>query len=166
MAKAGDNDYYSEASNNFGTSVDKYMGKHSLKFGFDWRKLKTSGSGINYPTGCYGFNTNTPGVPGANTYTGLDLGDLLLGTPYTRSADNTTTLTDYVNYYGLYIQDNFRLSSKITLNYGMRWEHETGIQEINNGLLVNFNQTVPNVLANAGDRYSAGRRGGVRRPER
>jgi len=144
LGDSGDDDYYSEASNNFGTSVDKYIGKHSLKFGFDWRKLKTSGSGINYPTGGYAFNTNTPGT---NSYSGIDLGDLLLGAPYTRTADNTTTLTDYVNYYGLYIQDNFRLSSKITLNYGLRWEHETGIQEINNGLLVNFNQTVPNVLA-------------------
>ncbi len=145
LGDAGDDDYYSEASNNFSTSVDKYIGKHSLKFGFDWRKLKTSGSGINYPTGGYTFNTATPGT---NSYTGLDLGDLLLGAPYTRTADNATTLTDYVNYYGLYIQDNFRLSSKITLNYGLRWEHETGIQEINNGLLVNFNQTVQNVLAN------------------
>jgi trimeric autotransporter adhesin len=144
LGESGDNDYYSEASNNFGTSVDKYIGKHSLKFGFDWRKLKTSGSGVSCPTGCYGFNTNTPG---SNSYTGLDIGDLLIGAPYTRSADNTTTLTDYVNYYGLYIQDNFRLSSKITLNYGLRWEHESGIKEINNGLLVNFNETVPNVLA-------------------
>jgi hypothetical protein len=144
LGDSGDDDYYSEASNNFGASVDKYIGKHSLKFGFDWRKLKTSGSGINYPTGGYAFNTNTPGT---NSYTGYDMADLLLGLPYTRTADNTTTLTDYANYYGLYIQDNFRLTSKITLNYGLRWEHETGIQEIHNGLLVNFNQTVPNVLA-------------------
>ncbi len=144
LGDSGDDDYYSEASNNFGTSVDKYIGKHSLKFGFDWRKLKTSGSGISYPTGGYAFNTNTPGT---NSYTGYDMADLLLGLPYARTADNTTTLTDYANYYGLYIQDNFRLSSKITLNYGLRWEHETGIQEIHNGLLVNFNQTVPNVLA-------------------
>ena len=115
-----------------------------MKLGFDWRKLKTSGSGIGYPTGGYTFNTNAPGT---NSYTGIDLGDLLLGAPYGRIADNTTTLTDYVNYYGVYIQDNFRLSSKITLNYGLRWEHESGIQEIHNGLLVNFNQTVPNVLA-------------------
>ncbi len=139
-----DNDYYSEASNNVSASVDKYIGKHSLKVGFDWRLLKTSGSGIGYPTGGYTFNTSQT----SNSYSGLDLADMLLGLPYGRIADNATTLTDYVNYYGVYIQDNFRLSSKITLNYGLRWEHETGISEKNNGIIVNFNQTVPNVLAN------------------
>ena len=147
LGESCDDDYYSEASNNFGTSVDKYVGKHSLKFGFDWRKLKTSGSGISCPTGCLRIQYEHAGV-GTNSLHRLDMGDLLLGAPYRRIADNTTTLTDYVNYYGLYIQDNFRLSSKITLNYGLRWEKETGIQEIHNGLLVNFNQTVPNVLAN------------------
>jgi trimeric autotransporter adhesin len=144
LGDTGDNDYYSEASNNFSLSVDKYIGKHSLKVGFDYRKLKTSGAGVNNATGGFTFNTATPGT---NSYTGLDLGDLLLGAPYNRTTDNATTLTDYVNYYGAYIQDNYRLSSKITVNYGMRWEKETGISEINNGLLVNFNQSVPNVLA-------------------
>jgi len=144
LGDTGDNDYYSEASNNFSTSGDKYLGRHSLQFGFDFRRLKTSGAGVNNSTGGYTFNTNTPGT---NSYTGYDMSDLLLGLPYGRTADNATTLTDTVNYYGLYIQDNYRVNSKLTLNYGLRWEHESGISEINNGLIVNFNQTTPNVLA-------------------
>jgi hypothetical protein len=145
LGDSGDDDYYSEASNNFSTSVDKYLGKHSLKAGFDFRRLKTSGAGINNPTGGYTFNTNTPGT---NSYTGVDIADLLLGLPYGRTADNATTLTDRVSYYGVYIQDNFRVTNKLSVNYGLRWEHETGISELHNGLIVNFNETVPNVLAN------------------
>jgi hypothetical protein len=143
LGDSGDNDYYSESSNNLSGTVDKYVGRHGFKFGVDYRRLKTSGSGINCPTGCYTFNT------GANTYSGIDLGDLLLGLPYGRSADNATTLSDYINYYGIFIQDNYRLSNKITINYGLRWEKETGVLEKNNGLITGFNTDATNPIASS-----------------
>jgi hypothetical protein len=139
LGESGDNSFYVESSNNFSTGVSKYIGKHSLKAGFDYRKLKTAGFSLTYPTGGFGFN--------GPTYSGTDLGDLLMGYPYTRSADSSTKFSDFVNYYGFYIQDDFRLSSKITLNAGLRWEHETGVQEQNNALVVGFNRTATNVLA-------------------
>ena len=45
------------------------------------------------------------------------------------------TLTDNIPYYGWFIQDNFRMTNKLTINMGIRWEHEGGVQEANNGLL-------------------------------
>jgi trimeric autotransporter adhesin len=144
LGDTGDDDYYVEASHNFSISIDKSLGRHDFKAGFDYRLIATSGSGINYPSGGYTFNTN---ASLSNSYSGLDLGDLLLGLPYTRSADISTNLTDTVNYYGLYVQDNFRLSSKVTVNYGLRWEREDGLKESNNGLVVGFNGDATNVLA-------------------
>ena len=38
----------------------------------------------------------------------------------------TTPLDIYTNYYGGYVQDDWRVSSKFTLNYGLRIEHEDG----------------------------------------
>ena len=146
LGDSGDNSYYSEASSNFSTSVDKNMGRHNVKGGFDYRKLKTSGSSLSCPTGCYTFNTDKPG---ATSFTGYDIGDLLLGLPYTQSADSSSTLTDYINYYGAYIQDDFRLSSKLTINYGLRWERELGVQEKNNGLIVGFDGSATNPLASS-----------------
>jgi hypothetical protein len=139
LGDSGDNSFYVESSDNLSTSVSKYMGKHSVKAGFDYRKLKTAGFSQTYPTGGYGFN--------GPSYSGVDLGDLLLGYPYTRTADSDSHFNDFANYYGAYIQDDFRLSSKITLNAGLRWEHESGVQEQNNALVVGFNTTTPNVLA-------------------
>ena len=45
------------------------------------------------------------------------------------------------------MQDNFRLSRKITVNAGLRWEHEGGVQEQNNGLIVGFNESAANPIA-------------------
>ena len=48
----------------------------------------------------------------------------------------------YVNYYGAYIQDDWRVSPKMTLNYGLRVEHEDGLREKNNGITVAFDRTL------------------------
>jgi trimeric autotransporter adhesin len=144
LGDQGDNSFYVEASRNFSMSLDKYVGRHSLKFGFDYRRLKTAGNSLNYPTGGYTFNTDSKL---ATSYSGVDMGDLLLGVPYQRQADTTTNLSDYIDYYGGYVQDNFRLSSKVSVNYGLRWERELGVKEVNNGLVVGFNGDATNVLA-------------------
>ena len=75
------------------------------------------------------------------------MADLLLGLPYNRKADTSSKLTDIIPYYGAYVQDNFRLTNKITVNAGLRWEHEGGVQEQNNGLIVNFNETAASPIA-------------------
>ncbi|HEY3936006.1 MAG TPA: TonB-dependent receptor [Bryobacteraceae bacterium] len=145
LGDTGDNSFYVEASKNASASLDKYIGRHSLKVGVDYRRLATAGYSLNYPTGQYTFNTSAS----STSYTSVDMGDLLLGLPYQRQADTASHFSDYINYYGLYVQDDFRLSSKITVNYGLRWERELGTQEVNNGLVVGFNTTTANVLASS-----------------
>ena len=120
LGDTGDWSYYDEASHNFSASVDKFVGRHSLKGGFDYRGLATSGSSINCTTGCYTFNS---GSSLSVSNTGVDLADLLLGLPFDRTADTSSTLTDRIPYYGWFIQDNFRMTSKLTINLGIRWEH-------------------------------------------
>jgi hypothetical protein len=143
LGDSGDWSYYDEASHNFSAAVDKFVGRHSLRGGFDYRHLATSGAGITCTTGCYTFNTNNTLV---NSNTGVDLADLLLGLPFDRNADTSETLTDFIPYYAWFVQDNFRWS-KLTINMGIRWEHEGGVQETHNGLLTGFNTTATNVLA-------------------
>lgn len=143
------NSYYVHASDNFSTSVNKELGKHSLKMGFDYRKIKAAGNDANDPnfafSGIFTQSINTASGTG-----GADLADLLLGYPVSGAAYSSTKLTDFVNYYGLYIQDQYRVSKKLTLNFGLRWKHETGLQEMNNGILVGFNGTTANPLGSPG----------------
>ena len=53
---------------------------------------------------------------------------------------------DFVRYYGGFAQDDFRITPKLTLNFGLRFEHESGIRESNNKLIVGFNPTAANPL--------------------
>jgi hypothetical protein len=145
------NSYYVHASNNLSASVAKYMGKHSLKIGFDYRRIKAAGNDANNAAGDYTFNgiftrsDNTSKGSG-----GADIADMLLGYPSAGNIYTSTKLTQFADYYGAYVQDDFRVSSKLTLNVGLRWEHESGLQEENNGLLVGFNGTAVNPLGTNG----------------
>ena len=50
----------------------------------------------------------------------------------------STPLNVFTYYYGGYAQDDWRVSSKFTLNYGLRIEHEDGLREQNNNFTVGF----------------------------
>ena len=56
----------------------------------------------------------------------------------------------FTKYYGSYAQDDFRVNPKLTLNYGLRLEHQDGLREKNNGITVAFDRTLtpPGPLGN------------------
>ncbi len=136
--------YYVHYSNNASINASKYMGRHSLTGGFDWRRINTSG--LDYGQGGGDFTFNGIWTRSGTGAGGADLADLLVGLPHDASITVPTKLTDFVGYYGAYIQDDFRLSSKITLNYGLRWEHESGLEEQNNGIVTGFLPNAPNPI--------------------
>ena len=131
------NSFYVHASDNFSTSISKYIGRHNLTAGFDFRKIKAAGNDANDAGGSYAFNgIFTKSSPTSSGTGGADLADLLLGYPSSGTIYTSTKLTDYANYFGAYVQDDFRITTKLTLNLGLRWEHEAGLQEVNNGMIV------------------------------
>jgi hypothetical protein len=142
------NSFYVHASKNFSASVSKFMGRHSIKAGFDYRRIKAAGNDANDTAGKYAFNgIFSKSAPTSGGTGGADLADLLLGYPSSGAIYTSTKLTDYADYYGFFIHDDFRVSSKLTLNVGLRLEHEVGLREINNGMVVNFDGTAANPLA-------------------
>jgi hypothetical protein len=148
LGVADNNSFFVLASDNFSTSVSKYMGRHSLRAGFDYRRIKAAGNDANDASGQYAFNgIFTKSAPTSSGTGGADLADMLLGYPSSGNIYTSSKLTDIANYYGLYIQDDFRVTKKLTINVGMRWEHEPGVYEQNNGMIVNFAGTVANPLA-------------------
>jgi hypothetical protein len=142
------NFYYVHASRSFSTSVSHFRGRHSLKAGFDYRRIKADGNDFGDSSGNFQFNNVfTRSTPLSNNVnSGSDLADLLLGYPTSGTGYVPTKLRDYADYYAVFVQDDFRLSSKLTVNYGVRWEREYGLAERNNGLVVGFDRQAVNPL--------------------
>ncbi len=137
-------------SNNFLATVSKVAGRHSITAGFDYRKIQTDFLNQSNGAGIFAFNgVFTRQYPTVSGSGGADFADALLGTPSSGSANTTTKLYTYVNYYAGYVHDDFRISNKLTINMGLRYEYETGINEDNNHYVVGFNQSVPNPLQSA-----------------
>ena len=145
------NSYYVHASKNFSTSIAKYVGRHSLKGGFDFRRIKAAGNDANDAGGTWSFNgIFTKSAPTSAGTGGADLADMLLGYPSSGAVYTSLKLTDFADYYGVYVQDDFRFSPKLTLNFGLRWEKELGLQEVNNGIVVKIDPTQVNSTGSKG----------------
>ncbi len=135
-------------SNNFGAALSKYVGKHNLTAGFDYRLINTDFTSLSSAAGSFSFNgVFTRQFPAQTNSTGADFADLLLGFPASGSVSTTTKLYDFVRYYAGYVQDDYRITEKLTINIGLRYEYETGVAEQYNHLVTGFNRTALNPIA-------------------
>lgn len=91
-------------------------GNHSLKFGGELTLNKDIQDTLLNNYGVFAFN---------NTATGNAFADFLLGIPSTLTQDAPVTALTNTWYYALFLQDDFRVNSKLTLNLGIRWEVQT-----------------------------------------
>lgn len=135
-------------SRNFLAGVSKFVGRHNISFGGDFRAIHTDFYNLSNTAGTFAFNgVFTQQYPTLVNNTGLDYADVLLGVPSSGSINTTTKLYTQVNYWAGYIQDDFRVNSKLTLNLGLRYEFETGIKERNSAWVVGFDRSALNPLA-------------------
>jgi hypothetical protein len=136
---------------NFNISASHFFGRHSLKTGFDYRTLGIAGilSGGNLQLGFTNLFTNADPNNTNDSSSGSGLASLLLGLPDSGTYTASSRLNDYVRYFGFFVQDDFRVTSKLTLNYGIRFEHETGVAEEDNNIYVDFDPTAVNPISTA-----------------
>jgi len=93
-------------------------GKHSLKFGVDARYVRYNALMFFQPSDDYGDFIFQPGL-----FTNYALGDLLLGLPQESFfAITSPQINATSTQWGVYGQDEWQLSSRLTLNFGLRWE--------------------------------------------
>ncbi len=83
-------------------------------------------------------NVRSPGVFSFNaSITGIGLADFLTGqlSGFQQAVPNTLDMQQW--YVGMYAQDTWKATSRVTLNYGLRWEPAIA-QQIRNGAIYNF----------------------------
>jgi hypothetical protein len=112
-------------------------GKHTFKFGGDIRNLQAE-SALGFTTGNNYGDFSHSGVFSGNAW-----GDFLLGSPASSqiavlSSDNDGRATHY-KFYG---QDSWRITNKLTIEAGLRWEFHPGYYDAGFNI-ANFDRTVP-----------------------
>ncbi|TMI28478.1 hypothetical protein E6H30_01065 [Candidatus Bathyarchaeota archaeon] len=121
-------------------------GKHNIKAGLDYRLQIYDPINANNSTGTFNFSgQQTAGVsagPGAGT--GSSTASLLLG--LVRDANLSAYASqpkDVSPYYGLFIQDSYKVKPTLVFNYGLRWDVDIPRREVH-GDVSNISLTTPN----------------------
>ncbi|MGH9659016.1 MAG: carboxypeptidase regulatory-like domain-containing protein, partial [Bryobacteraceae bacterium] len=107
-------------------------GRHVLKAGVDHRRFPINDLQLQF-TGEYGLSANQTADPRTPGTTGNPLASLLLG--HIDSFNNSTLRGRFYYrslYFGAFFQDDFKVSSTLTLNLGLRYDVEQNPREIRN----------------------------------
>ncbi len=135
--------YYSQTVN---AGIIKQLGKHSLKAGFDFRSIHNASQTSEGPSSFSFSSTFTSQTPTKTVLgTGGGLATQLLGYP-SGSITLGDHFNDYVHYSAFYVQDDYRVTKKLTVNLGFRGEHESNPAEASNKYLIDALLNVPNPL--------------------
>jgi trimeric autotransporter adhesin len=126
--------------------VTKLWRSHVWKFGADLRRVVWGQTIANNGAGNFSFNNtytrSDPFTSSTGTTTGTSMASLLLGTP--SSGDITYTAPPYYTsrYAAVFAQDTWKLTSKLTLAPGFRWEVERPYLERFNRMTHGFDRNV------------------------
>ena len=123
---------------NFHTSVTEVAdsltwlkGRHALKMGLDWRWERLDVVQPPSPTGSFTFNAIGSDLPGV-VNTGTPLASFLLGQVQAFSIDlQQTTIQERAHFQEYFLQDDWRVSDRLTVNPGLRYTLNFPSTEVN-----------------------------------
>ncbi|MCB1018937.1 MAG: TonB-dependent receptor, partial [Acidobacteria bacterium] len=123
-------------------------GKHEFKFGWDFRLLKTTAEDAAGTNGLFNFARAQTGLPSNTGGTGHSFASFLLGMPNSAqtSALPIPDVQIRYRYHAGYLQDNWKLTNKLTLNLGFRYEVPIGFYFANDQFS-SVDLTIPNAAA-------------------
>ena len=130
---------HDETRNNFDFSTyifgdvaaDVSRGDHNLKFGYEARSNYLNRNDQRWTLPRYQFGcsyTNGP-LNTAPCAQGQSFAAFLLGQPSGGSINRNDNYAAHHNYYGAFIQDNWRVTPELTINMGVRWEYFAPLTE-------------------------------------
>lgn len=131
--------------------LSKTTGNHLLKLGGEYRAYNFFRVDEVASNGIFEFNENfTRRNPFQGDGTsGNSFASFLLGLPAgnlnSRVATGTPRTEQY-RYYAGYVQDDWKISQRATLNVGLRWDYQAPIREANDNIVARFDRTSPNPL--------------------
>ncbi|HEX6896318.1 MAG TPA: TonB-dependent receptor [Bryobacteraceae bacterium] len=146
-------------------NFSKTIGSHSLKMGYEYIQVHTEVLDTNplYGQDTYNGQFSKPtcaqlGQPAGCTVaanpTAYNFADFLFGTPAIISQGSFLVINLRQYLHSLYVQDDWRVTPKLTVNMGLRWDFATPLYERDNNY-ANFDPTTNSMkLARNGDLYN------------
>jgi hypothetical protein len=115
--------HYPLDTHDLNATFNKVKGKHEMKFGYEGRLHIISFLQVGYPEGQFSFSqTGTSQSPASGTG-GDPLASLLIGFPQGGSGYGIDVAVTTRNFaHAWYFQDNWRVTDKLTVNAGLRYE--------------------------------------------
>jgi hypothetical protein len=132
--------------------VVKITGSHAIKAGVDVRQYRLNVINYGNSAGSYTFannwtkqstSTSTAAVPGQ------DFASMLLGDPTAGQFDINSFGSYYSYYYGVFAQDDWRIRKNLTINLGLRFDHDQPYSEKYGRSVNGFATNTPNPIAAA-----------------
>lgn len=106
--------------------------RHTFRPGVEFRLIRFFPFQVFDTTGSYSFRagyTQGPNPDVSSNNAGLGFASFLLGAQSNATFEYGTPVTLFHKYYAVYLQDDWRVTRRLTLNLGLRWDLETGTQE-------------------------------------
>lgn len=102
--------------------VSVVLGKHSIRLGGNYRWVRSWYAISSNARGTYTFSGGFSQDPQNRSRTGNGIADFILGIPSSSGISNFLTGDFRYKYTGAFIQDDWKVSSKLTINAGLRYE--------------------------------------------
>lgn len=147
--------------NNFYFDNDwtKTIGNHTIHFGGEIAEYSQANpNSVGHANGVFTFQSsysqynpkqaNKCPNCSSNVEDGLDVADLLLGYPNSGSVDDNYTLFDYTPAWAAYVQDDWKVTHRLTVNIGLRYDVQVGTREHHNYLNRGICLTCVNPISN------------------
>jgi carboxypeptidase family protein len=124
----------------FSDTFSYQRGTHNLKFGFEYNNLRYQAFHFDNTGGTFNFEAVTTSIPGEefSSQMGNSFASFLLGQVNSANVTPVLNPTAYRTYAALFVQDSWKVNSRLTLNYGLRWSGNSPITE-EADRLANFN---------------------------
>jgi hypothetical protein len=133
-------------------NATRILGVHTLHFGLGDRVLRQNFNSLGQSAGLFNFSTSGAWTTGpfntsAAAPIGEDFAEFLYGLPTSGSYTIPASYAEQTNTFSAYVQDDWKVTSKLTLSPGLRYELPGGLNERYNRTVDGFDYTAQNPIA-------------------